>query len=117
MQEVHNQGHFGRDKTLTLLQHKYFWHGMGKDVAKHVQRCLVCQKAKGTTSNAGLYLPLPVPSEPWECISMDFVLGLSPTARKADNILVVVDSFSKISHFIPCKNSNDASHVVALFFR
>uniref|UniRef100_A0A2N9HV25 RNA-directed DNA polymerase n=1 Tax=Fagus sylvatica TaxID=28930 RepID=A0A2N9HV25_FAGSY len=25
LQEVHNQGHFGKDKTLTLLQHKYFW--------------------------------------------------------------------------------------------
>uniref|UniRef100_A0A2N9F7T1 RNA-directed DNA polymerase n=1 Tax=Fagus sylvatica TaxID=28930 RepID=A0A2N9F7T1_FAGSY len=117
LQEVHNQGHFGKDKTLTLLQQKYFWYGMTKDVAQHVQRCLVCQKAKGTTSTAGLYLPLPVPSRPWECLSMDFVLGLPPTTRRADSILVVVDRFSKMSHFIPCRKSNDASHVAALFFR
>ena len=64
LQEVHNQGHFGKDKTLTLLQQKYFWYCMTKDVAQLVQRCLVCQKAKGATSSAGLYLPLPVPSRP-----------------------------------------------------
>ena len=28
LQEVHDQGHFGKGKTLTLLQHKYFWYGM-----------------------------------------------------------------------------------------
>ena len=81
--EVHNQGHFGRDKTLSLMQQKYLWKGMEADVSKLVQRCLVCQKSKGTAINLGLYLPLPVPTKSWECISMDFVLGLPPTTRRA----------------------------------
>jgi hypothetical protein len=28
----HNQGHFGRDKTVAMLPQKFHWHGLVKDV-------------------------------------------------------------------------------------
>jgi hypothetical protein len=117
LQEVHQQGHFGRDKTLALLQQRYYWPSMTKEVAKFVAGCTICQTSKGAATNAGLYLPLPVPTTPWECISMDFIQGLPPTTKRSDSILVVVDRFSKMGHFIPCKKTTDASHVPDLFFR
>uniref|UniRef100_A0A2N9HUX4 Reverse transcriptase n=1 Tax=Fagus sylvatica TaxID=28930 RepID=A0A2N9HUX4_FAGSY len=117
LQEVHQQGHFGRDKTLALLQQRYYWPSMTKEVAKFVAGCTICQTSKGAATNAGLYLPLPVPTTPWECISMDFIQGLPPTTKRSDSILVVVDRFSKMGHFIPCKKTTDASHVADLFFR
>jgi transposase InsO family protein len=85
-------------------------------VERYVLRCMTCNKAKSRLNPHGLYMPLPVPSVPWEDISMDFILGLPRTKRGRDNIFVVVDHFSKMVHSIPYHKSDNASHVAELFF-
>ncbi|GJZ30242.1 putative reverse transcriptase domain-containing protein [Tanacetum coccineum] len=117
IKELHGEGHVGRDRTLQLVQASYFWPTMRKEVDRYVKRCRICQVSKGTATNAGLYMPLPVPVQPWVDISMDFVLGLPRTQRGNDSIFVVVDHFSKMVHFIPCKKTTDAVNVAQLFFR
>jgi hypothetical protein len=110
-------GHFGVKKTEQMLANHYFWPKMRRDVERYVLHCVTCHKAKSRLNPHGLYTPLPIPSVPWESISMDFVLGLPRTKRGRDSIFVVVDRFSKMAHFIPCHKSDDASHIAELFFR
>jgi hypothetical protein len=74
-------GHFGRDKTYEMLANHFYWPKMRRDVERLVQRCVTCHKAKSKLNPHGLYIPLPVPSVPWEDISMDFVSGLPRTKR------------------------------------
>ena len=54
---------------------------MKRDFNRICGRCITCKKAKSKVLPHGLYTPLPVLSEPWVDISIDFVLGLPRTKR------------------------------------
>ena len=109
-------GHFGCDKTIEEVERQFYWPSLKRVVAKIFVQCHQCQLAKYCKQNTGLYTPLQVPHCPWDDISMDFVLGLPCTLRKFDSILVVVDWFSKMAHFLPCSKTSDASKVAKIFF-
>jgi hypothetical protein len=47
---------------------------------------------------------------------MDFVLKLSFTLKKHESIILIVECFSKMTHFIPYTNVMDASWVTKLYF-
>ena len=105
LHEVHDSptgGHLGQRKTLAKLQSLCFWPGMSKDVEDYVRGCVRCAQVKPSQQPpAGLLHPLPIPSRPWETITMDFIGPLPKTSDYKDTILVVEDKFSKMAHFIP----------------
>lgn len=120
VREAHSgglMGHFGVAKTLPILQSNFYWPNMRKDVERICGNCIVCKKAKSKSQPHGMYTPLPVSTSPWIDLSMDFVLGLPRSSKGNDSIFVVVDRFSKMAHFSPCKKTSDASNIANLFFR
>jgi hypothetical protein len=109
-------GYFGVKKTEDVLAAHFFWPRLRRDVERYVTRCTTCNKAKSWLNPHGLYLPLPVPSAPWEDILMNFVLGLPKTKRGRASVFVVFDHFSKMAHFIPRHKTENATHIADLFF-
>ena len=58
----------------------------------------MCQRMKPyPVSNAPLQ-PLPIPTECWKSVSLDFIFGLPEDAQGNTGILVFVDRFSKMVH-------------------
>ncbi|GMJ09808.1 hypothetical protein HRI_004650000 [Hibiscus trionum] len=72
---------------------------MRKDEHRFVLDCEIYQRMKSySLASVGLLQPLPISSQVFEDISMDFITGL-PKSNGKKVILVVVDRLTKYSHF------------------
>ena len=100
-------GHYGRDLTIALVEDRFDWPSLSlkKDVSRIVSQWRTCQLAKAKKNNTALYTPLLIPHTPRRDVSMNAPhLGLPKRALGHDSILVVVDRFSKMAHFLPCSS-------------
>ncbi|GAU12540.1 hypothetical protein TSUD_182540 [Trifolium subterraneum] len=108
-------GHAGFTRTLARIKSQFYWIAMKKDVLEYIQNCAICQQAKHTnTLPAGLLQPLPIPSQVWEDIAMDFITGL-PLSYGYTTILVVIDRLTKYAHFLPMKTDYSSKSVAEVF--
>ena len=90
---------------------------MEKEIIEYVRSCKVCQTMKARRGKAfGLLQHMPIPSRPWDVISMDFIVDLPPS-KGYNTLMVVVDFFSKQAHFIPAKPPLTSNQVAQLFFK
>uniref|UniRef100_A0A803TCI3 Gypsy retrotransposon integrase-like protein 1 n=1 Tax=Anolis carolinensis TaxID=28377 RepID=A0A803TCI3_ANOCA len=102
---------------MHLILRDFWWPKIRKDVEKYVNTCPVCQRSKTRREKpSGLLHPLPTPSRPWEIISADFITDLPPSLGFT-TILVVVDLFTKLAHFIPCVGLPTAKETADLFLQ
>lgn len=62
----------------------------------------------------GLLQPLPIPSEAWTSVGIDFITGL-PKSDGKEVIMVVVDRLTKYAHFLPLSHPYTALTVAQAF--
>jgi hypothetical protein len=109
--------HCGYHKTFNRLASMYFWPRMSKDIREFVTTCDICQKSKiKRHAPIGMLNPIPIPSSPFEVISMDFIPELPKTKSGYDNILVVVDKLTKYAIFIPTITTLKETECAKLLF-
>lgn len=90
---------------------------MKKDVLRFCASCDICQKTKPSNfTRYGRLTPNPIPSRPYESISLDLIVNL-PWSEDYNAILVVVDRLSKHAQFIPTTTGLNAKGFAALFVK
>ena len=108
-------GHSGIPVTYQRIKRLFAWAGLKTSVQQFIHSCATCQQAKPDRSKyPGLLQPLEVPTMAWQSVSMDFIEGL-PASGGKNCILVIVDRFSKYSHFIPLAHPFTAITVAKAF--
>jgi hypothetical protein len=108
-------GHFGLNKTLSLVRRQYTWPNLRSFVQDYCKTCTNCHRAKAPRHRPyGLLKQLPIPEKPWNSISMDFIEKL-PNSDGYSAILVVVDRLTKQAIFIPTHDTITSAQLAHLF--
>jgi hypothetical protein len=94
-------GHPGREKTYISINRDFYWPHMDRWVRKYVRTCEVCQRSKTGPGSQAPLRSLPIPTECWKSVSLDFVFGLPADGRGHNGLLVIVCRFSKMVHLVP----------------
>ena len=108
--------HPGVKKMHVDLKQDYYWQGMKRDIADFVARCLECQRVKAEHQHpAGLLQPHSISEWKWDIISIYFITGFPISVHRHDAIMVVVDYFTKVAHFILVRSSYNAATVAKIY--
>ena len=110
-------GHWSVDKTLQLLQRQYYWPSMHTDVLEVVSTCDVCQRTQIQRKGDQAPIRFIEAQYPWEVVTVDFVSGFKPTARKHTAICVICDRFTRMMHAEPCKDHATAKDTAKIMIR
>ncbi|KAF7812849.1 Ty3/gypsy retrotransposon protein [Senna tora] len=108
-------GHSGVTKTYKAIAEIFWWRRLRKEVQEYVSKCSTCQQVKySTDKKQGLLQPIPVADQPWQELTMDFIVSL-PNSHGYTAIMVVVDRFTKVAHLGALKPGFTAATVADLF--
>ena len=108
-------GHLGREKTFLSIAAHFWWPHLYKWVTNFLRSCEVCQRVKAAAATQAPLHPLPIPTDCWKSISMDFVFGYPADAHSNTGAMVVVDRLSKMLHIIAVRETVTGKQCAALF--
>lgn len=110
-------GHSGITITYQRVKSLFASPHLCTIVVQFANACSICQRAKSEhVKYPGLLQTLPVPEHAWQFVSLNFIEGL-PKSATFNCILVVIDKFSKYSHFVPLAHPFTAFDVAEAYMQ
>ncbi|QFZ26815.1 putative transposon Ty3-G Gag-Pol polyprotein [Clavispora lusitaniae] len=110
--------HPGALKMYEILGRQFYWAKMLDDCKAYAKDCKVCQLMKTSTQSPyGLLQPMPLPSQRWTEISMDYISGMPESTKGNEKLLVVVDRLTKMVHLIPMPLDLEPQGLFNLFMK
>nr|XP_054764688.1 uncharacterized protein LOC129271338 [Lytechinus pictus] len=94
-------GHAGINRTRAKLKSKYYWYRMSEDIRIYIARCATCNQNKKATRPGRHPMKSFHASAPMERVHLDFMGPLPKTTNGNENILVMVDQFTKWVECVP----------------
>jgi hypothetical protein len=108
-------GHLGFLKTYHRVKKDFLGDVFKTNVQRFLAECLIFQQNKvETIKTPGLVQPLSIPSQQWEEVSVDFIIGL-PKSEGKSVIMVIVDRLTKYAHFCALSHPFKDSTVATAF--
>jgi len=110
-------GHFGQEKTIEIVTRDVYRKGLAEWFSDSVRSWNECKHSKSSQhAKYELLQLLEVPYAACSCISTDFINQLRESEGKTQ-IIVVVDQFTKMAHFIGLHENATAKDVADAFLR
>ena len=107
--------HSGIKKTIDLIQRRFYWPSMGKDIKSWIGTCDECQR-KTKNRPFGMLNSLETPQHRFTSYSADWCDAPS-TIDGFDKILVVIDRLRKYLILIPTRSVDTAADTARQFMR
>lgn len=105
------QGHLGEDRTVQIIESRFYWPKMRNDIVDAIQKCNRCTLRKTLPAkNKTAMGHLMTARHPFDIISMDHV-SIDHRATGKQKVLTVVDQFTKYAFFIHV--TNETAHTTA----
>ncbi len=73
-------GHVGIKKMRALINSRFVWPGIGKDVTNFVQSCNMCARMNKSGNRQAQLVERPIVTEPFESVAVD-IIGPLPKAK------------------------------------
>ncbi len=112
--------HFDADKISELLNCKYYWKSMIKNVKEYIDTCDICQRVKMKCHLSYDELKsLFQLTDSWKEITINFITDLLSSKWKEimyDLILVIVDHYTKMTRYLSTKKTLTVVKLAKLFF-
>ena len=94
-------GHQGVERMNFLMNGKFWWYGITKDVQRFVGSCRDCNAAKRKSNKSEGFMQLFEPDECFETVHIDIVGPMPCTKSGNQYILTMMDRWSRMVKLIP----------------